>query len=115
MITVHTGKCYKALIHLGAAISLLRYSIYQNIEDSFKTPTQPTTPKLNTANGLTYDCLRHDRSMHLQMAEFKFTHNFVICDRLPDTGIIFGIDIQKKFSLSYTWDKREELLYTKGW
>ena len=46
-------------------------------------------------------------ALHMWMAEFKFTHNFVICDRLPDTEIIFVIDIQKKFSLSYTWDKEK--------
>ena len=43
--------------------------------------------------------------LHLWIAEFKFTHNFIICDQLPDTELIFGIDIQKKFSLSYAWDK----------
>ena len=43
--------------------------------------------------------------LHLRIADFKFTHNFVICNRLPDTEIIFGIDIQKKFSISYAWDK----------
>ena len=32
-------------------------------------------------------------------------HNFIICDQLPETELIFGIDIQKKFSLSYAWDK----------
>ena len=32
-------------------------------------------------------------------------HNFIICDQLPDTELFFGIDIQKKFSLSYAWDK----------
>ena len=32
-------------------------------------------------------------------------HNFIICDQLPDMELIFGIDIQKKFSLSYAWDK----------
>ena len=36
-ITVHAGKCYKALIDSGAAISLLRYSAYKNIEDWYKT------------------------------------------------------------------------------
>ena len=46
-------------------------------------------------------------ALHLWIAEFKFTHNFVICDKLPDTGIIFSIDIHKKFSLSYTWDKEK--------
>ena len=43
-------------------------------------------------------------ALHLRIADFKFTHNFVICNRLPDTEIIFGIDIQKKFSISYVWD-----------
>ena len=42
-------------------------------------------------------------SLHLQIADFKFTHNFIICDQLPNTKLIFGIDIQKKFSLSYAW------------
>ena len=46
-------------------------------------------------------------ALHVQIAEFKFTHNFVICNRLPDMEIIFGIDIQKKFSLSYAWDKEK--------
>ena len=44
-------------------------------------------------------------ALHLRIAEFKFTHNFVICDSLPDTKIIFGIDIHRKFSISYAWDK----------
>ena len=45
-------------------------------------------------------------ALHLRIVEFKFTHNFVICDRLPGREIIFGIDIQK-FSLSYAWDKEK--------
>ena len=49
-ITIHAGKCYKALIDTGAAIALLRYSTYQHIDDSFKTPIQPTTARLNTAD-----------------------------------------------------------------
>ena len=44
-------------------------------------------------------------ALHLRIAKFKFTHNFIIGDQLPDTELIFGIDIQKKFSLSYAWDK----------
>ena len=46
-------------------------------------------------------------ALHLRIVDFKFTHNFIICDRLPDTEIISGIDIQKKFSLSYAWDKEK--------
>ena len=43
-------------------------------------------------------------ALHLQIGEFKFTHNFIIYDQLPETELIFGINIQK-FSLSYAWDK----------
>ena len=44
-------------------------------------------------------------ALHLRIAEFKFTHNFIICNQLPETELIFGINIQKKVSLSYAWDK----------
>ena len=44
-------------------------------------------------------------ALHLRIADFKFTHNFILCDILPDTKIIFGIDIQKKYLLSYAWKK----------
>ena len=44
-------------------------------------------------------------ALHLRTADFKFTHNFDRCNRLPDTKIFFGIDIQKKSSISYAWDK----------
>ena len=43
-------------------------------------------------------------TLHLHIANFKFSHTFIICDKVPDTNILFGIDIQKKYSLSYSWD-----------
>ena len=103
-ITVHAGKCYKALIDSGAATSLLRYSTYTKIEDCHKAPIQPTTAKLNTADGSLMSAIE-TTALHLRIAEFKFTHNFIISDQLPETELIFGIDIQRKFSLSYAWDK----------
>ena len=66
---------------------------------------QPTTTKLNTVDGSLMSAIR-TTVLHLRIAEFKFTHNFIICDQLPETGPIFGIDIQRKFSLSYAWDKK---------
>ena len=95
-ITVHAGKCYKALINSGAAILLLRYSAYKNIEDCYKTPIQSTTAKLNTADGSPMSALGMT-ALHLRIADFKFTHNFIICNQLPATELIFGIDMQKKF------------------
>ena len=105
-VTVHTRKCYKALINSGAAFLFIRYSMYQLIDNSFKNQIQPTTTRLNTEDGSPITALGMT-ALHLRIADFKFTHNFIICNRLLDTEIIFGIDIQKKFSLSYTWDKEK--------
>ena len=101
---VHAVKCYKALIDSGATILLPRYSTYKKIEDSYKTPIQPTTAKLNTADVSPMSALGLT-ALHLRIAAFKFTHNFIICDQLPETELIFGINIQRKFSLSYAWYK----------
>ena len=106
-LTVHVGKCYQALIDSGAAISLIRHSTYKQIEDCYKTPIQSTATKLNTVDGSPMTILG-STALHLCIADFKFTHNFIICNQLPDTELIFSIDIQKKFSLSYTWDKDQQ-------
>ena len=103
-ITVHARKCYKVLIDSGAAISLIRYSMYQLIDNSFKTPIQPINTKWNMVDGSPMIALGMT-ALYLRIADFKFTHNFNICDRLSDTEIMFGIDVQKKFSISYAWDK----------
>ena len=63
-------------------------------------------------------------ALHLRIAEFKITNNFIICDWLPDMELIFGIDIQKKFSFLHLGQRKEfkrkeipniqEKLQTKG-
>ena len=53
-------------------------------------------------------------ALHLRLADFKFTHNFIIYVRLLDTEIIFGIDVNKKFSLSYAWDKEKNVYIQKN-
>ena len=80
-ITVQAGKCYKALIDSGVAILLIRYSTYQHINNSFKTQIQPMTAKLNTANSSLMAALGMT-ALHLRIADFKFTHSSVICNRL---------------------------------
>ena len=64
------------------------------------------TAKLNTTDGSRMTTLG-STALHLRIAYFKFMHNFIICDQLPDTELIFSIDIQK-FSLSYAWDKDKQ-------
>ena len=65
-ITVHAGKHYKAPIDFGAAILLIRYSTYQTIDSSFKTPVQTTITKLNTADGSPITALGIT-ALHLRM------------------------------------------------
>ena len=50
-------------------------------------------------------------ALHLRIADFKFTHNFIICNRLPENEIIPGIDVKRKFSISYAWDKEKIVTY----
>ena len=111
-VMVHTGICYKAVIDSGAVISLIRYSTYQTIDSSFKTSIQATMTKLSTADGSPMTGLQMV-VIQLRIADFKLAHNFMICDRLPDTEILFGIDKQKTFSLSYAWDKKKNCYIEK--
>ena len=67
---------------------------------------------LNTADGSPMTALGIT-SLQCRIADFKFTHNLIICDRLPDKEILFGIDIQKKYSLSYVWDKEKNCYIQK--
>ena len=106
-VTVHAGKHYQASMDSGATISLIRHSTYKQIKDCYKTPIQPTAAKLNTTDGSPVTTLG-STALHLCIADFKFTHNFINYNQLPDTELILGIDIQKKFSLSYTWDKDQQ-------
>ena len=112
-ITVHAGKCYKALTDSGAAISLLWYSTYKKIEDCYKTPIQPTTAKLNTADVSPMSAIG-TTALHLRIAEFKFTHNFIIFDQLPETEFIFGIEYSKKILTILCMGQGKKLLHTKG-
>ena len=91
-ITVHEGKCYKALVDSEAAVSLVRYSMYQHFDDNLKTAIQSTLIHLNTADGSPITALGIP-ALQLWITDFKFLHNFIICDRLPNTEILFGIDV----------------------
>ena len=68
--------------------------------------------KLNTADGspMTASGMM---ALQLRIEDFKFSHNFIICDRLPDMEILFGINIHKKLSLSYAWDKEKNCYIQK--
>ena len=52
-------------------------------------------------------------TLQLRIADFKFSHNFIISDRLPEMELLFGINVQKKFSLSYPWDREKNCYIQK--
>ena len=113
-ITVHAGKHCKALIISGATILLLQYSTYKNIEDSYKTPIQPTTAKVITADGSPMTALGMT-ALHLRIAEFKFTHDFVILQQTPRYRNYFWHRHTKEVFSFICLGQGKELLYTKGW
>ena len=96
----------KTLIDSGVAICLVKYAVYQTMDNSLKTPIQATLIQLNTADGSPLTALGI-MTLHLRIADFKFSHNFIVCDRLPKMELLFGINVQKKFSLSYAWDRED--------
>ena len=100
-ITVHAGKHYNALKDSGAAVSLVRYSMYQNIDNSLKTAIQTTSIHLNTVEGSPMTALGIT-TLQLQI-DFKLLHNFILYDMLTNTEILFGTNVQKKFALHYAW------------
>ena len=112
-ITVHVGKSYKALIDSAAVISLIRYSTYKSIDRSLKTHIQQTTTKLNMADGSPRMALGMT-ALHLRIVDFKFTHTFITCSRLPDMEILCEIDIQKNFHCHTPGIRKRTITY-KRW
>ena len=56
------------------------------IEDPYKTKIPPAAVHLKTADGSSVSLLGKD-TLHLPIANFKFSHIFLICDKLLDTDI----------------------------
>ena len=78
------------------------------MEDQYKTKILPAAVHLKTVDGSEMSLLGK-ATLHLCITNFKFSHTFIICDKLPDTGILFGIYMQKRYSLSHSWDADKQL------
>ena len=78
------------------------------IKDHYKTKILPAAVHLKTVDWSSISSLGK-ATLHLCTENFKFSHTFVICDKLPDTDILFGIDIQKRYSPTYSWDSDKQL------
>ena len=91
-----------------AAILLAPTSVQNMIKDCYKTKILPAVVHLKTADGSSMLSLG-TATLHLHIADFKFSHTFIICDKLPETDILLGMHIQKKSSLSYCLDSNKQL------
>ena len=83
----------------------------QKFEDCYKTPIQPTTAKLNTADGTPMSALG-TMALHLRIAEFKFfTHNFIIYDQLPETELILELICRENSHCQMHGTRKETATY----
>ena len=54
-------------------------------------------------------------AQHLQIAEFKFTHNFIFCDQLPETELYFWHQYTKEVFIILCLGQGQKLFYTMEW
>ena len=112
-IMVHAVKHYKARIDSGAAISLIRYSMYHTIDNSFKTPIQATMTKFNIADGSPMIALGM-MTLQLRIADFQICSQLHHMQQTTRNGnTIWNQYPQKKCSLSYAWDKEKNCYIQK--
>ena len=78
------------------------------IEDHYKTKTLHAAVHLMTTDGSSMSSLGKT-ALHLHIANFKISHTFIICNKLLETDIFFGIDMHKRYSLSYSLDLDKQL------
>ena len=67
---------FKALIDSGAALPLAHTSVYNMIDDHFKTKILPAGVHLKMADGSSM-CSLSKSTLHLHNANFKFSHTFI--------------------------------------
>ena len=107
-VTVHARKRFKALIYSCAACSIACTMVYSMTQDHYKTKILPADIHLKKADGSSMSSL-DKATLHLHTAKIQVSHTFIICDKLQDTDILFGIGIQKRYSLSHSWDSNKQL------
>ena len=86
----------------------MHMSVCNMIEHHYKTSMLLTALHLRMAEGSLMSSMGKT-TLHLWIASFKFLHTLIIYDRLQETNILFGINLWKRYSLSYCWDSDRHL------
>ena len=79
-VTVHAGKRFKTLIDSEAALLLVCTSACNMIEECYTTKLLHAAVHLKTVDGSSMSSLGK-AALHLCIANFKFSHTFIICDK----------------------------------
>ena len=80
------SPCQKMIQSLNQ-LWTMHMSVYNMIEDHYKTSVMPTAIHLRTAEEIPMPLMR--KATHFQIADFKFPHTFIICDRLLEPYFFF--------------------------
>ena len=106
-VTVHAGKRFKAIIDSEAALSQVHTSVYSIIEFCYKTKII-NKPKNSWWICNVFTGQGYLTSLHSYLQVFWY-----LCHMWQLTGhstdILFGIDIQRRCCLSYSWDLDKQL------
>ena len=81
---------------------------YNMIKDHYYTSILPMVIHLMAADESPMS-LMGKVTLQLYIANCKFSHTFIICNRLQESDFFFGIDLQKWYSLSSCWDSDRHL------
>ena len=109
--TVHAGKCFKVLTDSDTTVSLMCTSLYNMIEDCYKTCLLPAA--LNLQQHTDHPCLPWEKQLfqlftsRYQISNFCILLSCVI--NYLDADFHFAIDLQKWYSLSYARDSDRHL------
>ena len=83
-----------------------------NYRQQFQNTYTGNHNKVEYSKWVTYDSMGI-MALQLRIADFKFAHHFIICDRLPDMEILFGIDIQKNFPCQMSGIRKRTVTYRR--
>ena len=86
-------------------------NVYNMIEEHYKSSILPTAVNLQTTDGLPMSSMGK-ATLYLWIADFKFSHSSVICDRLPETD--FPFYQPTKMILFYCWDLDRHLFIPRS-
>ena len=84
----------------------------QKIKDCYKPPVQPTTAKLNTADGSPMSAIG-TMALHLRIEEFKFTHNLLFVMNYQRWNLFLALTCKENSHCHMPGTKKETVTFKR--